>query len=114
MRGLGAAPAILALISLSICLCFSDILFQPSATYTLTTPSLMEGDTSMTDRYTTRHKRTPVRAAMRGLWPMVAEPGPEFRWGVLLLRSTLNKGVDDQGEVTHFEHSTERQELEVV
>ena len=45
---------------------------------------------------------------------MVAEPGPEFRWGVLLRRSTLNKGVDDQGEVTHFEHSTERQELEVV
>jgi site-specific DNA recombinase len=68
----------------------------------------------MTDRYTTHRKRTPVHATMRGLWPMVAEPGPNFRWGVLLRRSTLNKGIDERGAVTHFEHSTERQELEVV
>jgi site-specific DNA recombinase len=45
---------------------------------------------------------------------MVAEPGPDFRWGVLLRRSTLNKAMDAQGNVRHFEHSTERQELEVV
>jgi site-specific DNA recombinase len=45
---------------------------------------------------------------------MVAEPGPDFRWGVLLRRSTLNKAIDAQGNVRHFEHSTERQELEVV
>jgi DNA invertase Pin-like site-specific DNA recombinase len=45
---------------------------------------------------------------------MVAQPGPDFRWGVLLRRSTLNKAIDARGEVTHFEHSTERQELEVV
>jgi DNA invertase Pin-like site-specific DNA recombinase len=45
---------------------------------------------------------------------MCAEPGPDFRWGVLLRRSTLNKAIDQLGEVHHFEHSTERQELEVV
>jgi len=45
---------------------------------------------------------------------MVAEPGPEFRWGVLLRRSTLNKALDGSGHVRRFEHSTERQELEVV
>src|SRR4029450_8915187 len=50
----------------------------------------------------------------RGLWPMVAEPGPLFRWGVLLSRSTLNKATDEHGDVRHFENSTERQELEVV
>jgi DNA invertase Pin-like site-specific DNA recombinase len=45
---------------------------------------------------------------------MVAEPGPDFRWGVLLRRSTLNKALDEYGNVRHFEDSTERQELEVV
>jgi len=45
---------------------------------------------------------------------MVAKPGPEFRWGVLLRRSTLNKAIDHLGEVRRFEDSTERQELEVV
>jgi DNA invertase Pin-like site-specific DNA recombinase len=45
---------------------------------------------------------------------MVAEPGPNFRWGVLLRRSTLNKAIDARGEVTRFENSTERQELEAV
>jgi DNA invertase Pin-like site-specific DNA recombinase len=50
----------------------------------------------------------------RGLWPMVAEPGPDFRWGVLLRRSTLNKALDAHGNVFQFENSTERQELEVV
>jgi DNA invertase Pin-like site-specific DNA recombinase len=45
---------------------------------------------------------------------MVAAPGPNFRWGVLLRRSTLNKAIDHLGEVRRFEDSTERQELEVV
>lgn len=45
---------------------------------------------------------------------MVAAPGPNFRWGVLLRRSTLNKAIDERGNVQHFENSTERQELEVV
>jgi DNA invertase Pin-like site-specific DNA recombinase len=45
---------------------------------------------------------------------MVAAPGPEFRWGVLLRRSTLNKALDHKGEWYRFETSTERQELEVV
>jgi DNA invertase Pin-like site-specific DNA recombinase len=45
---------------------------------------------------------------------MVAKPGPAFRWGVLLRRSTLNKAIDHLGEVHRFENSTERQELEVV
>jgi hypothetical protein len=42
---------------------------------------------------------------------MVAEPGESFRWGVLLRRSTLNKAIDERGNVTRFEDSTERQEL---
>jgi DNA invertase Pin-like site-specific DNA recombinase len=45
---------------------------------------------------------------------MVAQPGPDFRWGVLLRRSTLNKALDEYGRVRRFEDSTERQELEVV
>jgi DNA invertase Pin-like site-specific DNA recombinase len=45
---------------------------------------------------------------------MVAEPGPTFRWGVLLRRSSLNTALDEHGYVRHFEDSTERQELEVV
>jgi DNA invertase Pin-like site-specific DNA recombinase len=45
---------------------------------------------------------------------MVAESGPDFRWGVLLRRSTLNKAIDAQGNVVRFENSTDRQELEVV
>ena len=74
----------------------------------------MEGDKSMRAGYTTRHNRTGVRRVTGGLWPMVAEPGPNFRWGVLLRRSTLNKAIDHLGEVRRFEDSTERQELEVV
>jgi DNA invertase Pin-like site-specific DNA recombinase len=45
---------------------------------------------------------------------MVAEPGPGFRWGVLLRRSSLNRVIDAQGQVILFEDSTERQELEVI
>jgi hypothetical protein len=44
----------------------------------------------------------------------VAEPGPTFRWGVLLRRSQYNRQKGSNGEVIHFEESTDRQELEVV
>jgi site-specific DNA recombinase len=45
---------------------------------------------------------------------MCAEPGPDFRWGVLLRRSKYSRKVGVNGEVIVFEESTERQELEVV
>jgi hypothetical protein len=54
--------------------------------------------------------RTSVRGATRGLWPLVAESGPNFRWGVLLRRSQYN--VTPEG--VKFEESTDRQELELV
>jgi site-specific DNA recombinase len=50
----------------------------------------------------------------RGLWPLVAEPGPNFRWGVLLRRSKYNREVGANGEIILFEESTDRQELELV
>jgi len=50
----------------------------------------------------------------RGLWALVAEPGPGFRWGVLLRRSKYNREVGTNGEVILFEESTDRQELELV
>jgi DNA invertase Pin-like site-specific DNA recombinase len=58
--------------------------------------------------------RTDVRRVARGLWPMVAAPGPDFRWGVLLRRSKYSRKIGDNGEVILFEESTDRQELEVV
>jgi DNA invertase Pin-like site-specific DNA recombinase len=66
----------------------------------------------MTSGYTS--VRTDVRRVMRGLWPMAAEPGPDFRWGVLLRRSKYSRKVGANGEVILFEESTDRQELEVV
>src|SRR5215211_6326936 len=66
----------------------------------------------MTSGYTS--VRTHVRRVSRGLWPMVAEPGLDFRWGVLLRRSKYTRTVDANGEVILFEESTERQELELV
>jgi site-specific DNA recombinase len=50
----------------------------------------------------------------RGLRELVAEPGPTFRWGVLLRRSQYNRQKGPNGEVILFEESTERQELELV
>jgi site-specific DNA recombinase len=44
----------------------------------------------------------------------VAEPGPSFRWGVLLRRSKYNRQMGANGELILFEESTDRQELEVV
>lgn len=66
----------------------------------------------MTSGYTPT--RTDVRRVTRGLWPMAAEPGPDFRWGVLLRRSKYSRKVGANGEVILFEESTDRQELEVV
>jgi DNA invertase Pin-like site-specific DNA recombinase len=63
-------------------------------------PAWLRGDKTMTKRYT---PRTHVRSRARGLWRMAAEPGPEFRWGLVVRRSTLNQ------EGT--EGSTERQRL---
>jgi site-specific DNA recombinase len=45
---------------------------------------------------------------------MAQEPGPLFRWGVLLRRSQYNRRTNGDGQVEHFEESTERQKLEVV
>jgi DNA invertase Pin-like site-specific DNA recombinase len=45
---------------------------------------------------------------------MAAEPGPLFRWGVLLRRSKYNRQMGANGEIILFEESTDRQELEVV
>jgi site-specific DNA recombinase len=45
---------------------------------------------------------------------MAAEPGPNFRWGVLLRRSQYNRQVSANGEIILFEESTSRQELELV
>ena len=44
----------------------------------------------------------------------MAEPGPEFRWGLVVRRSQYNKRQAANGEVEHFEHSTRRQELALM
>jgi site-specific DNA recombinase len=44
------------------------------------------------------------------LWELVAEPGPSFRWGVLLRRSQYSVTPDG----VKFEESTDRQELELI
>ena len=64
----------------------------------------------MTNGYSSR---THVRGRARGLLPM-AEPGPEFRWGLVVRRSQYNKRQAANGEVEHFEHSTRRQELALM
>jgi site-specific DNA recombinase len=58
----------------------------------------------MARRYTRSH-RTDVRRSKRGLWAMAAEPGPNFRWGVLTRRSKYNQDGT--------EGSTRRQEIAV-
>jgi hypothetical protein len=49
-----------------------------------------------------------------GLWPLSAEPGPDFRWGAVLRRSAFNrkKEKDESGKerVVLTEESTNRQE----
>jgi DNA invertase Pin-like site-specific DNA recombinase len=65
-------------------------------------------------RYTTRHGRTGVRRVARGLWPMAAEPGPNFRWGALLRASKPKKVLLPDGSIKVIEESTDRQDLELI
>jgi DNA invertase Pin-like site-specific DNA recombinase len=68
----------------------------------------------METSYTARHSRTGVRRVTEGLWPMVAEPGPNFRWGVVLRKSKLKRTVNQYGKVELVAESIDHQELEVV
>jgi site-specific DNA recombinase len=45
---------------------------------------------------------------------MVAEPGPNFRWGVVLRKSKLKRTMNQYGEVELVAESMDHQELEVV
>jgi hypothetical protein len=45
---------------------------------------------------------------------MVAEPGPNFRWGVVLRKSKLKRTVNPLREVELVAESMDHQELEVV
>jgi DNA invertase Pin-like site-specific DNA recombinase len=67
----------------------------------------------MERRHTTRQSRTGVRMP-RGLWPMAAEPGPDFRWGALLRSSKPKRVVLHDGTVRVIEESTDRQDLELI
>ena len=53
----------------------------------------------MGSSYTDRYERTHVRRVTEGLWPMVAEPGPNFRWGVVLRKSKLKRTMNQYGEI---------------
>ena len=64
--------------------------------------------------YTTRQARTGVRRLTRGLWPMAAEPGPDFRWGALLRASKPKRVLLSDGTVKVIEESTDRQDLELI
>src|SRR4029450_9576451 len=68
----------------------------------------------METSYTARHSRTGVRRVTEGLWPMVAEPGPNFRWGVVLRKAKLKRTVNQYGKVELVAESIDHQELEVV
>lgn len=45
---------------------------------------------------------------------MVAEPGPDFRWGVVLRKSKLKRTINEYGQVELVAESLDHQELEVV
>jgi DNA invertase Pin-like site-specific DNA recombinase len=45
---------------------------------------------------------------------MVAEPGPNFRWGVVLRKSKLTRTLNQRGEIELVAESMDHQELEVV
>jgi site-specific DNA recombinase len=45
---------------------------------------------------------------------VAAEPGPNFRWGVVLRKSKFSKKQVVGGEYIQFEESTDRQEMELV
>jgi site-specific DNA recombinase len=66
----------------------------------------------MASSYTRRY-RTDFRV-LRGLWPLVAEPGPTFRWGAVLRASKPRRVVLPDGSVKVVEESTDRQDLELL
>jgi DNA invertase Pin-like site-specific DNA recombinase len=68
----------------------------------------------MGSSYTDRYERTHVRRVTEGLWPMVAEPGPNFRWGVVLRKSKLKRTMNQYGEIALVAESLDHHELEVV
>jgi site-specific DNA recombinase len=68
----------------------------------------------MERRHTAHYERTGVRTMTEGLWPMVAEPGPNFRWGVVLRKSKLTRTMNQYGEIELVAESMDHQELEVV
>src|SRR5215218_7305342 len=68
----------------------------------------------MVARYTASHGRTDVLRVKRGLWPMAAEPGPGFRWGVLLRKSKPRVRIVDGVKVFEFDESMDAHELELV
>jgi site-specific DNA recombinase len=69
----------------------------------------------MATRYRRRQSRSYVQEPMtRGLWPLVAEPGPTFRWGALLRASKPRRVVLPDGTVQLIEESTDRQDLELL
>jgi DNA invertase Pin-like site-specific DNA recombinase len=45
---------------------------------------------------------------------MVAEPGPNFRWGAVLRKSKAVRKVLDNGQVVWLEESTDRQEMDLL
>lgn len=44
---------------------------------------------------------------------MAADPGPDFRWGLVLRRSKYDERIDEHGNVVKEELSTQRQEFEL-
>jgi site-specific DNA recombinase len=68
----------------------------------------------MQGSYTSRLARTDVRRVTKGLWPMAAEPGPNFRWGALLRASKPKRVILPDGTVKVIEESTDRQDLELI
>ena len=64
-------------------------------------------------RHHTRHNRTDFRVP-KGLWPLVAEPGPTFRWGALLRASKPRRIQLPDGTFKVVEQSTDRQDLELI
>ena len=67
-----------------------------------------------TGSHHTRQSRTDVRRVTRGLWPLVAEPGPTFRWGLILRASKPKRVMLPDGTVKFIEESTDRQDLELI
>ena len=67
----------------------------------------------MATRYHRRHSRTRVRVK-RGLWELVAEPGPTFKWGCVLRASKGKRVVQPDGTVRWVAETIDRQDLELL